>query len=237
MIIALGRIDLLAATWPGANAPRGNRGAAYHEERILQWVLRHNPHCHYIFANTDDCGERPDTWGIANQSLGLPVVWDVALITLHHRMLAIRSSFFTTADVPDCDMNMHLALALDQDHAPRRALFADNPPSTVINVTMQPMRRYHTVDRRHHRQSIRDGSGLVAIVNSPGIFERPRLEEIERILGFQAGDTNAPGLQPEWSRTTLRWNVLGDCVDVRAMAHILNVLPWSPESMVERGGD
>ena len=102
---------------------------------------------------------------------------------------------------------------------------------------MQPMRRYHTVDRRHHRQSIRDGSGLVAIVNSPGIFERPRLEEIERILGFQAGDTNAPGLQPEWSRTTLRWNVLGDCVDVRAIAHILNVLPWSPESMVERGGD
>ena len=206
-------------------------------ERILQWVLRHNLHCHYIFANTDDCEERPETRRNANQSLGRPVVWDVALITLHHRMLAIRSSFFTTADVPDCNVNMHLALALDQDHAPRRALFTDNPPLSIINVIMQPMRRYHTVDRRHHRQSIRDEAGLVAIVNSPGRLKRPRVEENKRILGFQAGDTNAPGLQPEWSRTTLRWNVLGDCVDVRAMAHILNVLPWSPESMVERGGD
>jgi len=62
----------------------------------------------------------------------------------------------------------------------------------------------------------------VAIVNSPGRFKRLQVEELERILGLQAGDTTAPGLQPEWSRTTLRWTFLGDRDNVSAMAHILN---------------
>jgi hypothetical protein len=162
------------------------------------------------------------------------VVWDVALVSLHHRIIAVRSSFHSMADIPDCDMNMHLALALDQDHTPRRAVFTDRPPFTIINVVMQPMRRFHEVNNSRHS---RDESGLVAMMDHPGRYERPRVEEMERILGFQTGDTNAPGLHPEWSRTTLRWNALGDCDDVRAIAHILDALPWSPETLVHGGSE
>ena len=81
------------------------------------------------------------------------------------------------------------------------------------------------------------------IRSAPGQHERPDVEEIERILGFQTGgilgfqtgDTDAPGLSTG-NRTTLRLKVLGRCFDVRAMTHILNTLPGSPQVMEGQGG-
>ena len=86
------------------------------------------------------------------------------------------------------------------------------------------------------RQSIRVGSGLVEIRSSPFHYKRPQVEDIERILGSQTGDTNARDL-PEGIRTSMRWNALGRyctprCFDARAMAHILNELSWSPVDAV-----
>ena len=220
-IIALGRIDLFIASWPNSELPRVNRmatqvteGLCFHMEYILTWVLRHNPHCHYMFANLEFRDSFPQAWRITNRSLGNPVVWDVALISLAPGMIAVWSSFFTPTNVPVCDMNIQLADALDRDHVPRSALYTDAAPYAEINVIPHPMRRYVAVDNTRILQSIRDGSGLVERRSSPGQFERPRVEEMERILGFQTGDTDAPEL-PEGLRTSSRQIALGSCFDVR----------------------
>jgi hypothetical protein len=67
------------------------------------------------------------------------------------------------------------------------------------------MTRYVTVKRARNTQSIRDGTGLVrkrAPNTEMEAYERPRIRELERNLGFQSGDTDAPELQvlPEVTR-------------------------------------
>jgi hypothetical protein len=92
-IIAMGRIDIFTSSWPRADLHRVNEmttlgrgeqrtGPFLQMERILTWVLRHNPHCHYMFGNIDFQEDFPEAWETANRRLGAPVVWDVARISL-----------------------------------------------------------------------------------------------------------------------------------------------------------
>jgi hypothetical protein len=188
-----------------------------------------------MFSNLDFRVEFPRAYEIAIGTLGTPVVWDVALISLAPAMLAVWSSFFNQTNVPDLDMSLQLADVLDPAHTPRNALRSDTHPNAEINVITFPMRRYVAVDNTHRQQAIRDGSGLVELRSSPRHYERPSAEELERIIGFQTGDTNAHDL-PHGQRKSLRTNWLGRCFDVRAMTHTINELPWSPVIM-EREGD
>jgi hypothetical protein len=57
-------------------------------------------------------------------------------------------------------------------------------------------------------------------------YERPRIQELERILGFHSGDTDAPELQvlPEATRESIRGGALGSGSDARMLANILDAL-------------
>ena len=60
-----------------------------------------------------------------------------------------------------------------------------------------------------------------------GIPTRPFVEEVERILGYEAGDTFPPELRelPKWQSDRIRLAVLGNVIDVRALTHIFSRLP------------
>ena len=81
--------------------------------------------------------------------------------------------------------------------------------------------------------SVRDGSELVRRRNVPpeeGPHVLPYVEEIERILGFNTGDTDAPELASltPWFREVARRGVLGKCSDARVLTFIFGFLPWKP---------
>ena len=95
------------------------------------------------------------------------------------------------------------------------------------------MTRYVTVKRARNTQSIRDGTGLVrkrTATTELEAYERPRIQELERILGFKPGDTDAPELQalPEATRERIRGGALGSGSDARLLTNILEALPRLP---------
>ena len=91
------------------------------------------------------------------------------------------------------------------------------------------MTRYVTVVRAYDTHSIRDGPGLVLDRRS-GIPTRPFPEEVEQILGYEAGDTLPPTFHalPKWVSDRVRLAALGNVIDVRALTHILSRLPAEP---------
>ena len=137
--------------------------------------------------------------------------------------------------IPDLNMDISLAQILDPRHRPRMAQYTDRPPFAQCNVANRRMVRYVTAVRFYETHSIRDGAGLVEIrrpgsFRGPPEYERPSIGELERIMGFNTGDTDAPQLQAlhEWARDVLRWGVLGNCIDANVLTYIMGFLPPSP---------
>jgi len=242
MIVDLGRIDCLTATWaPPATPPGASREALSHQggetsaqfltaELILFWVRRHNPHCQYMCVDSAMEDSSPDAHALVNDSLGEPVIWDAALISPAHCLLAVWSSFFTVRDVPNLRTGISLADALRPDHSPRLALSTDRPPHAPCNVTGHPMQRYVMATRQHERHpSTRDGTGQVQD-RGTGEDVRPHAEELEAILGLEEGDTMAMEFRHLTSNQSdaIRRKVLDNAVDVRALTHILSLLPRAP---------
>jgi len=236
----LGRIDLVVAAWPctdlsGANGDlalglEGERSALFfHVERILSLILTHNPHCHFLCENVVFSNKFPDAWALINDSLGTPVIFDAALVSFAHRLRAFWSSFFMRSMIPEPRDDMRLQDVLDEDHVPRVALYSDKAPHAKFNVVGRRMTKYVTAVRRWETHNIRDGSGLVR-VRGTSRFVRPRVEELERILGFQRGDTLTPGLRmlPKFASDLIRWGVLGNCIDANALTHVFSFLPSLP---------
>jgi hypothetical protein len=240
MIVALGRIDLFSAAWPctdlsGASRDEargldGDRSALFFKvEQVLFWVRKHNPHCEFFCENVVFNEKFPNAWNLVNSSLGPPVVFDAALVSLAHRLRAYWSSFFRKEHVPDLNMSITLSDALHPDHGPIRSLYTDRPPFARCNTAGYPMTRYVTVVRYYETHSIRSGAGLVRDLLT-GLPVRPYLEEIEGILGYQPGDTMTEKLarMPQWRSDMTRWGVLGNVIDVRALTHIFTHLPAFP---------
>ena len=114
----------------------------------------------------------------------------------------------------------------------RTSIYSDAPPYTPSNTAGILMSRYITVKRARNTQSIRDGIGLVRkrdAITEVEAYERPRTREIERIMGFQTGDADAPELHalPEATRQTVRQGVLRNGTDVRLLTRILYHSPKS----------
>jgi hypothetical protein len=61
------------------------------------------------------------------------------------------------------------------------------------------------VVRAYETQSIREGPGLL-LDRESGHEVRPYVEEVERILGYEVGDTLSPALQemPKWQSDMIR---------------------------------
>ena len=91
------------------------------------------------------------------------------------------------------------------------------------------MTRYVTVVRYYETHSIRSGAGLVRDSRT-GLHVRPYLEEVEGVLGYEPGDTMTDKLSglPRWVSDLLRWQVLGNVIDVRPLTHIFAHLPALP---------
>jgi hypothetical protein len=240
MIIDMGRIDLFSSAWPctdlsGASREEaqgldGDRSALFFKtEEILAWVRKYNPHCHFFCENVVFSEKFPNAWNLVNHPLGDPVVWDAALISYSHRLRAYWTSFFTQEDVPDLDMGIKLKDVLHADHIPRRAMYTDVHPWAGCNTRGLPMTRYVTVVRAYETHSIREGPGLV-LDRELGLQVRPYVEEVERILGYEVGDTLSPDLQemPKWQSDRIRLAVLGNVIDVRVLTHIFSFLPNQP---------
>ena len=130
---------------------------------------------------------------------------------------------------PEPRDDLRLSHVLHADHYPRKALYTDRAPHALFNVRNQPMAKYVTAVRRWETHSIKDGSGLVRVVGS-GAHVRPRVEELEVILGFEEGDTAAPEIMsyPRYASDVLRWAALGNCIDANALAYIFSFLPLFP---------
>jgi len=185
-----------------ATPPRSSKEALSHPggetsaqfltvELILFWVRRHSPHCQFMCVDPAMEDSSPDAQALVNSSLGEPVIWDAALISPAHCLLAVWSSFFTVRDVPNLRTGISLADALRPDHSPRLALSTDRPPHAPCNVTGHPMQRYVTAARQHERHpSTRAGPGQVQD-RGTGEDVRPHAEDLEAILGLEEGDTMA----------------------------------------------
>jgi len=242
MMVDLGRIDCLTATWaPQATPPGAPREALSHQggeapaqfltvEPIFFWVRRHSPHCQSICVDPVMEDSSPDAQAQVNSSLGEPVIWDAALISPAHCLLAVWSSFFTVRDVPSRRTGISLADTLRPDHSPQLALSTDRPPHVPCNLTGHPMQRYVTATWQHEQHpSIRDGTGQVQD-RGTGEDVRPHAEELEAIMGLEEGDIMAMEFShlPSNQSAAIRRKVLDNAVDVQALTHILSLLPRGP---------
>jgi hypothetical protein len=118
-------------------------------------------------------------------------MWDAALISPAHCLLAVWSSLFTVRDMPNLRTGISLADALRPDHSSRLVMSTDRPPHVPCNVAGHPMQRYVTATRQHEQHpSTRDGTGQV---QDRGTEEdvRPHAEELKAIMGLEEGDTVA----------------------------------------------
>ena len=131
--------------------------------------------------------------------------------------------------IPEPRDDLRLEDVLDADHMPRVALYSDKAPHARFNVAGRRMSKYVTAVRRWLTHNIEDGSGLVQ-VRGTSRHVRPRVEELEQILGFQRGDTETPSLRalPRFASDLIRWGVLGNCIDVNALTYIFSFLPSLP---------
>ena len=145
--------------------PGGDTSAQYLTvQQILFWVRRHCSHCQFMCVDPAIEDSSPDAQALVNGSFGEPVIWDAALMSPAHCLLAVWSSFFTVRDVPNHITGISLADTLHPDHSPRLALSTDRPPLAPCNVAGLPMQRYVTAARQHERHpSIRDGPGQVHV--------------------------------------------------------------------------
>jgi hypothetical protein len=178
--------------------------------------------------------QHPDEWKIITDSIGHPVGMDAALVSYSHRWRLYWTSFFRNDMIPQIRDNFHLNQVLDKEHVARTAIYSDAPPYIPTNTKGIMMSRYVTVKRARNTQSIRDGTGLVrerAANTEMKACERPIILELDRILGFQSGDTDAPELQvlPEATRESIRGGAQGSGSDARMLANILDALPRLPE--------
>jgi hypothetical protein len=92
--------------------------------------------------------------------------------------------------IPQIRDNLHLHQVLDKDHVARTAIYSDTPPYIPAKTEGIMMTRYVPVKRARNTQSIRDGTGLVgkrAATTELEAYERPRIQELERILGLNQG--------------------------------------------------
>ena len=169
---------------------------------------------------------------MVTESLGQPVIFDAALVSYAHRLRAFWSSFLMQHMIPRGVLRGDLRLAdvLHADHIPREALYSDAPPFACFNVRGQRMEKYVTAVRFWDTHSIRDGSGLVEMRESRGVFVRMRVEELEVVLGFAEGDTAAPEIMalPRFASECIRWGVLGNCIDANALTFVFSHLPDLP---------
>jgi hypothetical protein len=113
---------------------------------------------------------------------------DAALVSYLHRWRLYWTSVFRNDMIPQIRDNLHLNQVLDEDHVARTAIYSDTPPYIPANTEGIMMTRYVTVKRARNTQSIRDGTGLVrkrAAITELEAYERPRIQELERILGFK----------------------------------------------------
>jgi len=114
---------------------------------------------------------------------------DAALVSYAHRWRLYWTSFFRNDMIPQIRDNLHLNLqVLDEDHVACTAIYSDTPPYITANTEGIMITRYVTVKRARDTQSIGDGTGLVrkrAATTELEAYERPRIQELERILGFQ----------------------------------------------------
>ena len=246
MVIDISPIHLLAANWSssdiaGVAADRARaaansdetRGRLSSVERIRKWVVKHNTTCHFVFESEDFRLQHPDEWKRVTDSFGPPVGMDAALVSYSHRWRLYWTSFFRNDMIPQIRNNLHLNQVLDNDHVARTAIYSDTPPYIPANTEGIMMTRYVTVKRARNTQSIRDGTGLVrkrTATTELEAYERPRIQELERILGFKPGDTDAPELQalPEATRERIRGGALGSGSDARLLTNILEALPRLP---------
>ena len=109
---------------------------------------------------------------------------DAAPVSYSHRWRLYWTSFFRNDMIPQDRDNLHL----DEDHVARTAIYSDAPPYIPTNTEGIMMSRYVMVKRARNTQSIGDGTGLVrkrAATTELEAYERPRIQELERILGFQ----------------------------------------------------
>jgi hypothetical protein len=149
-------------------------------------------------------------------------------------MATLLDLLFRNDMIPQIRDNLHLNQVLDENHVARTATYSDTPPYMPANTEGIMMTRYVTVKRARNTQSIRDGTGLVrkrAATTELEAYERPRIQELERIMGFKPGDTDAPELQalPEATREGIRGGrALGSGSDARLLTNILDALPRLP---------
>ena len=239
MIVDLGRIDCLTAMWaPLATPPGASREALSHQDgetpaqfltvdQILFRVRRHSPHCHFMCVDPAMEDSSPNAHALVNSSLGELVIWEAALISPAHCLLAVWSSFFTVRDVPNLRTGITLVNALRPDHSQRLALSTDRPPHVPCTVTGHPMQRYVKATRQHEQHPCtRDGTGQVQD-RGTGADVRPHAEELEAIMGLEEGDTMAMEFShlPSNQSDAIWRKVLDNAVDVRALTHILSLLP------------
>ena len=234
-IRALGRVDLVTASWPCQGLSRASRKAAGFGDgrsalfkecwKIFCWVREFNPEVRYVFENVvfNGRGEAhlEDAWEEVKEKLGEPLVFDAARVSPAHRLRAFWHNL-GPVQAPTPAAGVDLAGVLDPGRFPRAARYTDKEPMWRANKRGEVMRKFPTVTASGlNTWSVRSGDAKV--VGEDGHLDDIRVEELERLVGLWGGDTAVAGATEDERR-----KACGNIWDVHVQTYLFSHLPAVP---------
>jgi hypothetical protein len=130
--------------------------------------------------------------------------------------------------IPEARGDRDWETALDYDHIPPFSVLTDDGERyAAFNIKDQKARKAPTLTVRQDTWSFRDGTALVINTKS-GARERPRVHELERMVGLLEGATAAEGVSEEQRR-----QACGDVIDRHVLTHLLQGLAF-PAAKTEK---
>jgi site-specific DNA-cytosine methylase len=202
----------------GGDGMQGERSGLVHALLGLwdEWRERSAGELMYVFENVDFSEEHHADWLWLHERLrgGAPLVFDAARVGPQHRVRAYWTNL--PRRLPRRREDRDLATVLGPEFEPQqRCKVASGPGQERYNVRRRRQRKMPTLVKKAGTWSVDNGATLV-VRRRDGQLVFPPVEVQERICGLAAGDTAGEGMSEEDRR-----QLLGNSIDVAAMAHVL----------------
>jgi hypothetical protein len=207
---------------------RGGRRSSliFHIANIIRWFKLYGD-TKFLVENVYFREHLPEDHFIVSRLLGVNSLdFDAALVSPSHRL----RSYWT--DIPGAvapsERLSDLEDVLELEHTPNVAVFNDFPPFAIYNTSGEIRRKAATlVAAGENTYSYRDGSALV-LNTFTGLLERPYIEEKERMVGLQPGDTNCT-----IASIDDRHRMVGNIFDANVMAHFITTLATHLDDLLD----